>query len=264
MSQRWRITVARGPEAATIGHRDLAAAWEGIGERAREAALEHTAAASARADDDNPPARQADPGDPLRARVQFAAPLPTGMTADAELVDLLIPGRLTRPRLRAIVEAALPPGVRFVDAHDVWIAGASLPALVTAADVRAEVTGADAVAIRAAIDALLATRDVPRPGRDPGRSASNLRPLIESMSVVPGGADPPCTTLLLRLRLDPALGSGRPEEVVEALAAFGPALTLLAVHRLGFRLREEARAVPPAAASSGRQTRLRPVRRART
>ena len=250
-----------------MAHRDLAAQWEAIGEALRVAAAARAPFGSLD-DGEGERGRPADPTESSRARVQFAAPLPTGMTADAELIDILLPGRLALPDLRSIVEAQLPIGHQLVDAHDIWMASASLPSLVTGAEYRAAVSGVPADELRAAIARLFAAVEIVRPGRDPGRPAANLRPLVEALAVRapddgwPDGAPPPDGAILhMRLRVDPTLGSGRPEQVVEALAAFGAPLTLHGVHREGFCLRAEPRPIPPQPGPS--RSRLRPLRRLR-
>ena len=268
MSQRWRLTVARGPDGAHVAHRDLAAQWEAIAEALRVAAAARSALGkSDDGDGDGERGRQVDPSEPSRVRVQFAAPLPTGMTADAELIDILLPGRLAMPQLRSIVESNLPIGHRLVDSHDIWMASASLPSLVIGAEYRAAVSGVPADDLRAAIARLFAAVEIARPGRDPGRPAANLRPLVETLvarapnHAWPGGDAPPpdAAILQMRLRVDASLGSGRPEQVVEALAAFGAPLTLHDVHREAFCLKAEPRPVAPQPGTS--RSRLRPIRR---
>jgi hypothetical protein len=182
-----------------------------------------------------------------RAKAVFAAPLPIGQTASAELVDLVLPaGRLPLARLRAIVEPRLPDGHTLVDAHDVWIGEPSLPSLVIGAAYTVRVApSADAPpdAVDGAIAALLACGTVPRSGRDPARAPTNLRPLIVRLTGVtdPGAG---AVRLSMTLRIDPALGSGRPEEVVEALGRFGAPLEILHAHRDGFDLRDPPKRSP--------------------
>lgn len=259
MSQRWRLTLSRGPGAADLLHRDLTAAWSEI------LGAVVAAATPAPGEPGGPGARTDTPGgavdrDVSRPRVAFAAPLPMGMTAAAELVDLVIPiGRVTLAHLRALVEPRLPPDHRLVGAHDVWIGEPSLPALVVAAEYTAIVSGADGTddrtSLEAAAAAFLAAREVPRPGRDPARSAANLRSLVEAIEV----EDAPLS-LRMRLRVDQEVGSGRPEEVVESLAGFGATLTLVSARREGFILRPpppRPPKPPPGAPRAGRPPRRR-------
>lgn len=267
MSQRWRLTLARGPDGADVPHRDLAAQWESIAETLRAAAAARTPPGPSD-EGEGERGRPADPTEPSRARVQFAAPLPTGMTADTELIDILLPGRLALSDLRSIVVAHMPLGHQLVDAHDIWMASASLPSLVIGAEYRAAVSGVPADVLRAAIARLLAAVEIARPGRDPGRPAANLRTLVEALvarppdQAWPDGTPPPDGAILqMRLRVDASLGSGRPKQVVEALATFGAPLTLHGVHREAFCLRAEPRPVAPQPGPS--RSRLRPIRRLR-
>lgn len=255
MSQRWRLTVARGPEGRDLLHRDVSAAWNSILD-ALQAAATSAAVRSRDSSEGTPP----DDREGGRGRVMFAAPAPAGMTSRAELVDVVLPaGRLTRNRLRAVVEPLLPPGHGLVDAHDVWAGEPSLPSLVTAADYAVAVRPVDPEeprapgdmtdAISRSIELLLAATAIPRPGRDEARATANMRPLIVELRLA---GDPP-VRLWMRLRVDQELGSGRPEEVVEALGRFGPALAPVAVERVGFVLRPPPARQARAAAKSARR-----------
>lgn len=261
MSQRWRLTIARGPAARDLQQRDLTPAWDSI-----LAAVAAAAAAEAAARSTAEPARTAEEREAGRPRVVLAAPLPAGMTASAELVDLLVPiGRLTAAGLRSLVEPRLPPGHVLVGAIDIWIGEPSLPSLLTGAAYSVDVAappGISGEAVVAAAAGLLAESLVPRPGRDSGRPATNLRPLIQSVAVEPASIAGATARLRMRLRLDPDLGSGRPDEVVAALGRYGPPLAVLAAHRDGLELRDPVKPVRERrapAAGSGRAG--RPVRR---
>lgn len=238
MSQRWRLTVTRGPEGRDLLHRDVTAAWNTI----LDALVSVAAPPGTRPRDvsEDLPADEREGG---RARVVFAAPAPVGMTSRGELVDVVLPaGRLTRNQLRETVEGHLPAGHTLVDAHDVWTGEPSLPSLVVAADyvvdVRSEgpqIRDGGSSSIVRAVTALLSEAVIPRPGRDELRATANLRPLIFELRVSePAGAT---TRLWMRLRVDQELGSGRPDEVVDALGRVGPKLEIAALERVGFVLR---------------------------
>lgn len=235
MSQRWRLTIARGPAGRDVLHREVSAAWSAILERLQVAAASPTA----RSRDGSEGAPPVDDREGGRGRVTFAAPAPAGMTSRAELVDVVLPsGRLTRHRLIELVQPLLPTGHTVVDAHDVWTGEPSLPSLVAAADYVVDVLPTDPPAqpdapgaIVRSVAALLAATVIPRPGRDAARANANLRPLIVDLR---RGED---ARLWMRLRVDQELGSGRPEEVVDALGRLGPALTVIGVERVGFVLR---------------------------
>jgi hypothetical protein len=215
-AQRWRLTFARAADSPDAPQRDQATVWEPL--------LDALAV----------PAE--------RARLIPGAPLPVGMSADRELVDLLVPRRWTIGPLRDEIDAATPPDHRLLDLHDVWLGEASLPSLVVAGDYRvtlAPPAGEGTVVSRADLDAAiratLSASNVARTRQKGGRSVvDNLRPLIVDIRTIDAGC------LWMRLRFDPALGTGRPEDVVDALAAaLGRPLTIGRRHRERLWLRGE-------------------------
>ena len=197
--QRWRLTLARGPDAARLAGRELNEAWE--------AAL---AAAGL-------PLARAGAGSKPKSPVAFAAPLPVGMAAEAELMDVVLVERWPAWRAREAVVGAMLPGWSLTDLVDVWLGAPALAAAVCAADYRIVLGGGvDAPALAGAAARVVAARSLFRT-RDKGGSSIryDLRPLLESIEVVDGG---PAVVLRVRTRFDPQLGNGRPEEVVAALA----------------------------------------------
>lgn len=193
--QRWRLVLARTADAPALAGRDLNDAFE--------ASLEASDLPLVR-----PPGR-------ARGRVAFGAPLAVGMAADHELADLVmttfVPAWLIRERLAD----RLPDGWRLVDLHDVWVGAPSLAGQVAAADYRIDLGEADARVVADACAAVLASDALPRE-RTKGATTVpyDLRPLLIDADV----ADPgPPLLLRARTRFHPALGTGRPEEVVAAL-----------------------------------------------
>ena len=71
-----------------------------------------------------------------RPRIAFGAPLPIGMAADAELIDVVLTERWPAWRLRETLAEHVPAGWRLVDVQDVWLAGPALAGRVAAADYR--------------------------------------------------------------------------------------------------------------------------------
>src|SRR5262245_23711291 len=118
--QRWRLTWARTAEAADRAPRELAEAWHRVVD-----ALSTRMSGGEAAE---------------RPRLIHAAPLPIGMTASAELSDLLLAERWTIAGLRPLLGAALPAGHRLIGLHDVWLGEPSLPGVVLAADYRVTFT----------------------------------------------------------------------------------------------------------------------------
>ena len=67
-----------------------------------------------------------------RPRIAFAAPLPIGMAANAELIDVVLTERWPAWRLREALAGHVPFGWRLVEVHDVWLAGPPLAGRVAA------------------------------------------------------------------------------------------------------------------------------------
>ncbi len=215
--QRWRLIVARSGDAPDLAQRELAAAWvdmlEAAGLRDRMA--------------------------PEQPKLAFAAPIQAGLTADREIVDLFLPERRAAADVRTRIAAHLPSGYSLVDLHDVWLGEPALPGLVVAGDYRVEVGVAAAGAseattglprsgvLRSAVAMLLAATTVERPNpRSSKPRDGDLRRLVDDVAVLSEGE------LWMRLRFDPALGTGRPEEVVAALGQFaGVPLSTVRRHR---------------------------------
>lgn len=205
--QRWRLVVARGPGAPSLAQRDVAEAWQ--------AALVASGLPIARTE-----------GARARLRVSFGAPLAASMPAEGELIDVVLTERWPRWRVREGLESCVPGGWRLVDAHEVWLAGPPLAGRVAGADYRvtvraAQVPTADVHArLGAACAALLAAPRIPR-DRAKGNATVryDLRPLLLDIVVrhPPSSAVDPIV-VVARTRSHPELGSGRPEEVVAALA----------------------------------------------
>ena len=208
--QRWRLVLRRSPDAARFVQRETIDAFEA------------TLAAS---------------GLPLvtsgkaRSRVMFGAPLPAGMAAERELADLVLADRVPVADLRERLAAHLPAGWSLVEAFDVWLGEPSLVSQVVAAEYRVTVDGVDPDRLADAVVTLLRAGSLPRRREKGGGSVEyDLRPLVAEISVLAGsaGADPatadPATadlagvTTRIRTRMHPELGTGRPEEVVAALA----------------------------------------------
>jgi hypothetical protein len=141
------------------------------------------------------------------------------MTADGELIDLLLAERWPRWRVREALEPHVPAGWRLIDLADVWLGGPALAGLVAAADYRITLDGASGVAgtdVAVAAQALVDASSLPRSREKGGASVEyDLRPLLVAVDVVDVG---PPVIVRARTRFHPSLGTGRPEEVVAALA----------------------------------------------
>ena len=165
-----------------------------------------------------------------RARLSFGAPLPVGMVGECELIDVVLVERWPVWRVRDALSAHLPDGWRLVDLFDVWLAGPPLAGQVVAADYRIELETVPELAdLEPAVAEMLAADVLPRERRKGDRTvAYDLRPLLIDLAVEPGS--PP--TITTRTRFHPELGTGRPEEVLAALAdVAGTALTARSIVR---------------------------------
>lgn len=158
-----------------------------------------------------------------RPRIVFAAPLPTGLTADRELLDLFLVARWAVAAVRDAVTGVLPPGHELIEVHDVWLGEPPLSGQVAAADYRATLAAGDErpldlAILDAACAEMLAAEALPRTRDKGGREvAYDLRPLLDSVAPVGVGPDG-LATIRIRTRFDPERGVGRPEEVVAAIA----------------------------------------------
>jgi radical SAM-linked protein len=197
--QRWRLTYARSPvdgEEAIVG-RDYIAQWE-------RALL-----------DSGLPVVMTDGG---RPRVAIGASLPPRMSARAELADLWLTARLPAWSVRDSLESVLPAGHRIVELEDIWLAAPALAGKVAAAIYLVTLPGApDVPGLSMAVDRVLAAGHIARERAKGGSvKAYDLRPLIVGIEVVTGG---PAPGLRLTTRIHPELGTGRPDEVLGAVAA---------------------------------------------
>jgi radical SAM-linked protein len=151
-----------------------------------------------------------------RPRIAFGAPLPIGMAANAELIDVVLTERWPVWRLRESLTDRLPTGWSLVDVQDVWLAGPPLAGRVAAADYRVVLAGDMPIdRLRASAVELLSAPSLPRSrARGDDTVEYDLRPLLIDIAIEGG----PPVTVLTRTRFHPELGTGRPEEVVAALS----------------------------------------------
>jgi hypothetical protein len=195
--QRWRLVLARSPEAPELAGRELADAWD--------RSLEATGLPLHR------PAGQA------RARVAWGAPLPSRMAAEREPAEIVLSEAVPVWRVRDALRNNLPAGWRLVDLRDVWLGAPALAGQVTGAVYRVALGGGvEAGAVTAGAARLLGARELVRMRLKGGVTVPyDLRPLLAGVEVL---AEGPPIVLRVETRMHPERGSGRPEEVVAALA----------------------------------------------
>jgi radical SAM-linked protein len=209
--QRWRLYVERGPLARDLAHRDALAAWE-------------TALGASGLPVGGSEKEQGG----LRPRVTFAAPLPLGLLAEREPIDVALVERLRVHDVREAVSHASPVGYRLVDLEDVWVGAPTLPSLVVSADYRVTIRPGDVAggaddasgALSGAVGELLSAPMLERTReKGGGRVLVDVRPHVLGLWCVTRSADP-VEVLRMRLTLGGAGGVGRPEEIVSSIEGF--------------------------------------------
>jgi radical SAM-linked protein len=191
--QRLRITFAKGENLRYISHLDLTRAWE--------RSLRRAGIPIAYSQGYHP-----------HPKMVFAAALPVGCTAAAEVMDI----RLTQPmpprRVMRGLAPRLPDGLVIVDVTPVYGRAPSLPTLLYGADYESVIeTDQSVEEARAQCQTLLARESIPRTYRG---KAYDLRPLIGGLDVA-GLND---HHLLVRMQLAAGeRGTGRVEEVLDEL-----------------------------------------------
>jgi radical SAM-linked protein len=162
-----------------------------------------------------------------RSRITFALPLPVGVEGEREPAELYLAERMPVHRVRDALGAGLPAGVELVELFDVWLGEPSLIGRVTGADYRVELRDqVEASALAAAAAALVAATTLPRERqKGSGVVRYDLRPLLEDVGVARSSDGSGRLVVRTRVRVRPEQGSGRPDEVLAALAdAAGRAL----------------------------------------
>ena len=195
--QRLRIRFCRGQEVKFISHLDILRLWQRALHRA-----EITVAYSE--------------GFSPHPRISLAAPLPTGVTGQAELMDILCTKWVSPHFFTATVSQQLPLGIEILQVYQVALTMSSLQSQVRYAEYRVEVeTEKGQKDIESALTELLSMKHLPwQHQRDTGTRNYDLRSLIDDLWLIDGHSG--YCTLGMRLRCDNS-GSGRPEQVTTAL-----------------------------------------------
>ena len=195
--QRLRIRFSRGEEIKFISHLDIMRLWERALHRAR-ISLAYSEGFSP------------------HPRISLAAPLPVGVTSEAELMDIFI-ARLVSPHwFTTAVSQQLPPGIGIVGVYPLALTIPSLQSLVRYAEYKVAIaTERDARDMESAISTLLSAEALPwHHQRDTGQRSYDLRALIDDLWLIDWCH--PYGIIGMRLRCG-NLGSGRPEQVTLAL-----------------------------------------------
>jgi len=195
--QRLRIRFCRGQEVKFISHLDIVRLWQRALHRA-ETPLAYSEGFSP------------------HPRISLAAPLPTGVTGQAELMDILCAKWVSPHFFTATVSQQLPPGIEILQVYQVALTMPSLQSQVRYAEYRVEVeTEQGQQDIEAAISNLLSLKHLPwQRQKDNSTRNYDLRTLIDNLWLIDWHSG--YCTVGMRLRCDNS-GSGRPEQVATAL-----------------------------------------------
>jgi radical SAM-linked protein len=192
--QRLRITYAKVDAMRYTGNLDVHRAWERIFRRAR-LPLAYSQ------------------GFHPQPRINQAAPLPLGMTGQAEVVDVWLEEELAEAQVKQALEGAVPPGLLVTNVESVDLGLPKLQSQIVSGVYEAlilEKVYPDLIA--AEIEKLLSAETLP--GERRGKTF-DMRPLIEDLALLPADE-----TGRYSLRMQLAIregATGRPEEVLTAL-----------------------------------------------
>jgi radical SAM-linked protein len=198
---RLRVKFRCGDELKYISHLDLMRCWE--------RALRRAGLPIAYSEGFTP-----------HPRFALAAPLPVGMTGEAEQMDLFFNEWLAPDMFRVQMRNQLPPGLSIVEAIPIGLSAASLQSQVRFAEyivaVDSEKSAADT---NQAIKTILGSIEIPwQHVRDKVVRSYDLRIMIDDIKVIDDNGT--SLTIFMRLKCDTS-GTGRPEQVMKALGFTG-------------------------------------------
>jgi radical SAM-linked protein len=195
--QRLRIKFNRGEELKFISHLDIIRLWQRAFNRAGIQIAYST-------------------GFSPHPKISLAAPLPLGVTSEAELMDVYIVKGVAPHFFVSAVNQELPKGLEIDKVHPMSFDLPSLQSLVSFAEYRVEVNTEEGPQdIQEALDKMLQQETIPwQHMRDTGPHHYDLRKLINDLWVEDW--KPPVGHIGMRLQCD-SNGSGRPEQVAAAL-----------------------------------------------
>ncbi len=195
--QRLRVRFCRGEEIKFISHLDIMRLWQ--------RALHRAGMPLAYSEGFSP-----------HPQISLAAPLPVGITSEAELMDISCNKWVSPHGFTAAVSQQLPSGIEMLQVYLIAPTLPSLQSQVRFAEYKVEVaTDKGQKDIESALSSLLSVTHLPwQHRRDTGTRNYDLRALIDDLWLIDWHR--PCCTIGMRLRCDSS-GSGRPEQVAAAL-----------------------------------------------
>ena len=195
--QRLRIRFSRGEEIKFISHLDIVRLWQRAFNRAGIEIAYST-------------------GFTPHPRISLAAPLPIGVTSEAELMDIVIVKGVAPQFFVSALNQQLPAGLRVDKVYPISADIPSLQSQVSQAEYKVVLeTVSGPSDIQVALDNLLKLERLQwQHQRDTGPHQYDLRALIAEMWVIEWVS--PLGSLGMRLQCN-SQGSGRPEQVTAAL-----------------------------------------------
>ncbi len=195
--QRLRSKFCRGEEVKFISHLDIMRLWQ--------RAIQRAGIALAYSEGFSP-----------HPKISLAAPLPIGITSQAELMDIFCPKLVSPHFFTKALDRQLAPGMEIVQVYPIALNQPSLQSQVRYAEYEVRVeTEKGEEEVAAALTSLLSLESLPwQHQRDTGTRHYDLRKLIDDLRL--NQYCHPSCTLGMRLRCDSS-GSGRPEQVTTAL-----------------------------------------------
>lgn len=203
--QRLRIHFTRDETLKYIGHLDMARTWQRIARRA------HVPLAYSEGFNPQP-------------RMSFAAALPVGCTSDHEELDMVLSPPMSIEEVKANLDRALPPGMKVISIAELALNAPALQVQLQAAEF--EITVEEEAAIGLLPERVAQFNAEPEVMRDRRGKVYNLRPLVQVLSIEPGGAlsaeqgraGRADRAVVIRSRLQAnEAGTGRPDELAAAL-----------------------------------------------
>jgi len=144
----------------------------------------------------------------------MAAPLPIGVTSEAELMDVFVIKWVSPHFFTTAVTQQLPPGIEILQVYPVAPTMPSLQSQVRYVEYVVEVE-TEEKDIESKLTSLLSVKHLPwQHQRDTGPRSYDLRALIDDLWLI--NCRHLFCTIGMRLRCDSS-GSGRPEQVTAAL-----------------------------------------------
>lgn len=200
---RIRVTFSKTENMRYTGHLDLHKTWERT--------IRRSGLPLAYSQGYNP-----------RPRINLASALPLGFTSKAEVIDIWLEKEMELSKIKSLLDAATPSGIKINNLHEVDAGEPSLQSKLLAAEYTIKLLEYFPD-LNTAVEDIL---NVQRINRKRKNKVYNLRPLIESIIVSSGREE----VQQINLRLTAREGAtGRPDEV---LLALGGKPELAHIHRI--------------------------------